>query len=108
MARVLEAARAEDRDTLRDVELEPVPARPRWVRPLLAAAAAAVLAWVGLRDAVEVTPVPLAELEDPELLAWLDVLESWDELEALEPVELEALAVLDPGDALLMEWGGGQ
>jgi hypothetical protein len=108
LARVLEAARAEDRDTLRDVELEPVPARPRWVRPLLAAAAAAVLAWVGLRDAMDVTPAPLAELEDPELLAWLDVLESWDELEALEPVELEALAVLDPGDALLMEWGGGQ
>jgi hypothetical protein len=57
---------------------------------------------------MDVTPAPLAELEDPELLAWLDVLESWDELEALEPVELEALAVLDPGDALLMEWGGGQ
>lgn len=108
LQRVLAAARAEDDDSLRDVELEPVRRSPAWVRPLLAAAAAGVLAWVGLRDGSLEVPEPAVTPDEQELLAWLDVLEQWDELEALEPVELEALAVLDPGDALLMEWGGGQ
>lgn len=110
LQRVLEATRAEREETLPDVELEPMPGGSRWFRPALAAAAAAVLlTWVSLRGGAALDPeAPRLAPEDTELLAWLDVLERWDELEALEPVEREALAVLDPGDALLLEWGDAQ
>lgn len=110
LQRVLDATRAEREESLADVELEPMPGGSRWFRPALAAAAAAVLlTWVSLRGGAALEPEgPLLAPEDTELLAWLDVLERWDDLEALEPVEREALAVLDPGDSLLLEWGDAQ
>lgn len=98
-ARVLAAVRLEQQEELADVELQPVRGTG-WFRPGAVLAAAAALILITVRpweDGLEETPA------DPELLAWLDVLERWDAIETLDPLERDALAALDPADVLLLQ-----
>lgn len=86
--------------------------RGPWLRMSLAAAAAALIFWLApwketLQDGQEAPKPLLAELpaDDVELLYWLDVLEQWETLQGLEPVEADMLATLDGGDLFLLDLG---
>lgn len=86
--------------------------RRNWLRMGLAAAAAA-LVFVFAPWKTDPTDMPvfskreLAELPeaDVELLEWLDVLEQWETLQDLEPIEADMLATLDAGDLFLLDLG---
>ncbi len=90
-----------------------LPARPRRIPRWLAAAALLLVgvgvAWRLMRSSDDGSSggeeVRIAQAQDEELIPWLEVLEHWEGLQELEPVEAEILAHFDTSDEAALEEG---
>jgi len=107
LARLHEAAELTPMDT-------PRPRANQWLRVAVLAAAAVLVFWFAPwrqepgNSSEHLTPEALlAELspEEVELLDWLDVLEQWDTLRQVTPIEADTLTTLAAGDLLLLDLG---
>jgi len=92
----------------------PRPRANQWLRVAVLAAAAVLVFWFAPwrqeldHSSEHLSPEALlAELspEEVELLDWLDVLEQWDTLHQVTPLEADTLTALVAGDLLLLDLG---